>query len=952
MFKKFIYIIASILLSAGMSSCSEDILGTGSDDKGNEVHGTIEFDLSTPDAADRTRTLNTQPGANVLIGNLWIGVFDINTGKCFGVMKNDNFNASMISGSVMKNIVKVDFIAKGTSMPLAYVVAVANYDGVTTWDGQRLSDVLPDFDNRNDITWDNIINLGIDTSSAYADNKGENENSNAPFMAGFFQDAVSLSQNPKIDQFAYPQNGPTAIYPSSAAEAMDIYLGDAGTDKNFVAAGAICLRRLVSHNVLRFNMSNGYELTSVKYKRHNMPRSVFMLQRRTDTERRSNFEEWQRYSPNFADHLITKGNYDTQDPSFPYESDKEWNEVPVNSWENSAEITVSFDHFENKHWGFGNLQSQEDREALNPDGTFAALCSGEADAYNNFASYFTLNLHIINKTTGESADVEYTLHEGFCNTEDGRRAGTLAEKCHDFGSFRNVNYNYNINIAGISDITASVTSDDGTHPNGQTGNIWKMEFANGSGSKNIPAEGGDYDFDGKFMSFSDNPNLGFRIYGVDEKEKLVDVCYNMPDGMYYGFSGLWPVGNPTIINSTDINLPVSLLLEMSVVSTSGTSYNLPEFVKGINGGTINPRGQYFLRFSNYDGKAQGLSDNIKRGIFIFDRNDVRNASDSDGCSTYNVAYGALQNAFNLEKIYFDINKQVVWDNTYYKSVTPAKNLFAAKAPIFYGAEASAIDIRWKHDQRFQGYMITVYNNSYTSPTVVIGPNQIKKYLNEVNGETLFIYPFSTASFPRRSSSGAVNYSFKVVPIVNEELYNVEGNFDVIHNKDGDDATCIRVCYPIWDLYKNGSTDWRDILPISGLTGGMEVFYRGLHTYTSMDIGTQYNSTSYWCFGGAGSPTNRYFSFIASVPGKFAVTCMNHSSAGDASRQIYIIRLDENGSQSADGIKYDIVYQSNEMPYKKTTFTSPVLKLVDNKPTEFRIYAGGSIDYYTIQFIPN
>lgn len=942
-----------------MTSCSDDSLGLFGGGEEREYRGTIAFDLSTPDVADRTRTVNMHSGGTVLIGNLWLGVFDVNTGQCFGAVKKENFNASMISGTVAKNLIQVDFVARGATIPLAYVVAVANYDGVTTWDGRSLDDVLPDFDGRSSICWDDIINLGISTSTAYAGNKGENENSNAPFMAGFYQDAVSLTQNPKIDQFANDGQRSTAIYPEAAADGMDIQLGDETSDRLHVAAGAICLRRLVSHNTLRFNMSNGYQLTSVKYKRFNMPRSVYMLPRRTDTQRRSNFAEWQQYSPNFADRLMEEGRYETADPTFPYASDPAWNEVPVSSWENEAEINIEFDHFENKHWGLGNLQTQEDRERRNPDGTFAALCSGQADAYNNYASYFILSLHIINKATGESADVEYTLHEGFCNNEDGRRAETQQERCRDFGSFRNVNYNYNINISGISDITASVTSSDGTHPNGQTGNIWKMEFATGSGAETVPVEGGDFNFGGKYMTFGTNPSLGFRLYGTDDKENLIDVCYNMPQGMYEGFYGLWPDGSPTYVATPDAGIPASLSEGMKIVSRStGTAYTLPEFVKGVNEKSIIPQGQYFFRFTSYDGKALGMKGNFKRAAFIFDRNDSRNAMDVDGCSRYNVAYGGIQNSYSFEVIQYDINKMVVWDNTYYKDTSNGKaTVYATAAPIFYGGEAGAIDMRWKHDERFDGYSITVYNANYTSPTTVVGPGELQKYLRKVKGETVFVYPYSTANLPRSSSTGAINYSFRVVPIVDEDRYKVEGNTDVIHNQNGDDATCMRVCPTIWNLSSSGSNDWKGLFPIANKS--IDAHYRGLSAYTSTVIGSQYNDNTYWCYGGAGNPVNRYFSFVAAVPGKFAVTCRNHSSAGDASRMIYIIRVDKNGSQSYTAsdtdytVRYEPVYQSNSMPYQKTTFTTPVLRLNDNnEPTEFRIYAGGSIDYYSIQFIPN
>lgn len=68
--------------------------------------------------------------------------------------------------------------------------------------------------------------------------------------------------------------------------------------------------------------------------------------------------------------------------------------------------------------------------------------------------------------------------------------------------------------------------------------------------------------------------------------------------------------------------------------------------------------------------------------------------------------------------------------------------------------------------------------------------------------------------------------------------------------------------------------------------------------------------------------------------------------------LIVIRVSDSGAEVAGDTHYDTLFRSNDMPYKKTTFTTSVLPLVNNESTEFRIFAAGSIDYYTIQFIPN
>lgn len=938
MLRKLLPYITVILLGLSISGCTaEDIgilPGTG---EIREFKGTITFDLSTPDASGRTRSLDTESGSSVLVNNLWIGVFDVETGRCFGARRYDEFNRTMISGSLVKNILKVDFVAYGEDVPLGYVVAVANYDGVTTHDGRRLEDLLPDFDRRGEIDWDFMINLDIDAASAYAGNKGADDNANAPFLAGFFQDAVSLNQNPKIDQFAYTTEGPSAIYPSSAADGMDIRLGDADGN-TFVAAGAICLRRLVSHNILRFNTSNGYEVTGVKYRRFNMPKAVYMLQRRTDTNRRSSFAEWQANSPNFADHLLTEGHYDSGAPDFPYQNDVDWVEMPVNWWDDAGALNVEFDHFENKHRGFGNLSSQEDRERLNPDGTFAALCQGSDDAYNNFASYFVLGLHIVNKQTGESADVEYTLHEGFCNTDDGRRAETLQEKCLDFASFRNVNYTYNINIAGISDITASVTADEGFHTPGQTGSVWQMNFATGRSKTPAAVKGGDYDFGGTGLSLSNTPDLGFRIYGPDGKGGTADICFNMPEDMYGGFYGLWPDGTPLFTDDIDAAIPPQLLSGILVGNSAGY-YTVVDFVKGIRSGAINAAGKYSFRFTDYSGDPAGMM----RGLYIFDRNDIRNSEDADGCSTYRVAYGGYQYPSEPGVVKFD-PANILWDNKYYKEVSSASYVYTSSANIFYGAETSVIPLRWNHDSRFQGYRITVYNDNYTHPGITVGPDRIRDYLHTVNGRQVFEYPLNTSTFPRSNGLGANNYNFSITPIVDEELYTAETTVVALAN----DANCIRVCPTTWEF--SSSNDLKD-LDLKNKEK-VEVYQRGL-TIVSVKQFSQGVKGSYLSFGGVGSASDRYISFTAAVPGRFEVTVKSHSSSADAARQLVVARMSPTGALSnPDGSRYDRVYESKEMAGSQTAYTTGVLGLnPGNTPTEFRLFTEGSTDFYKIRFIP-
>ena len=944
----FRHIFSLLGIALLLAACSGDDLTDGGSGGVREFRGTVTLSLSTRDVTGSTRTVSTEAGAAIAVNNLWVGIFDVATGECFGVKRDDNFGMTMQSGVLAKDMLTVDFVSRSENLPLAYIVAVANYDGVRTWEGELLTDLLPDSDHRAEMTWERIINLGIDTASAYAGAKGEAERSDAPFLAGFFQDAVSLTQNPKIDQFAYTAPGPAAIYPASAANGMDIALGDASNDKIYVAAGTICLRRLVSHNTVHIRMSNGFEVSELKYKRFNMPRAVFMLQRRTDVNRYDSFAEWQRHSPNYADRLLTEGHYDSSAEGFPYAHDKEWIPIEIYSWEHATDVGFTFDHFENKHWGAAGLKTQADREARNAEGRFAALCSGSSDAYNDFASYFVLSMHIVNRTTGESADVEYTLHEGCCNDDDGRRTDSQEIRCRDFTSLRNVHYTYNVNISGLDDIRSNATAQEGAgHAPGQSGTVWKMNYATGESKGRVPVGGGDFDFGGRGITFSSNPDLGFRIFGRDDNGRQVDVCYNMPDGMLEGFAGLWPDGEPTIVaQPDDADIPSSLLNSMKIGSES-QFYTLTEFVAHIKNRRIDPRGPFILRFDRYENRFGSMTGNLMRGIYIFDLNDTHNATDSDGCSGYRLAYGAAQYPVEPQVLRFDENN-ILWDNTYYGLVAKVKNVYAAAKPIFYGAECSIIDLRWKHDPRFIGYRISVFNDSYTHPTIVVGPNTLDRYLRRVGNDDVFICPLCTADFPRSTGTGANNYNFSVTPIVDEDIYTVDGP-TVVMRDTAADATCIRVCPTMWETAK--TNDWKNI-QLAGRTGGVDIHYRGLQAFCTSDVGPNYNSKEYICFGGPGSTTDRYFSFWASVPGTLSVTAKSHSDK-DPDRPVIIVRMDENGPEvNSNGEHFETIYNSQTIATGTAATYSTNVYLNNGQPTEFRIYSSASIDYYKFQFTPS
>lgn len=514
--------------------------------EGNGQYLSIMVD--TPDI--RTRAVDLNPGAALYLKNIWVGVYDVKGGKKVGGGEVELDRMLTASGNTLIDLVPITANLSNTSGNYC-IVGVANYDDkIITYNGETLYKELTAA-----TSWDAFTQIAIDTQ------KSEFENQ-VPLLVGYLQKETVNAPNVKVNQFVSMEdvkdvnlniyNGTTNDVfvsrknNSNTAIQTKYYerVGLNNVEYNYV----LKLRRLRSkiNVVINEEPVPGVTVTNLQYKICNAPASAFLAQRRTNS-----FDTGMTgvaYSPNSAD-VLTNGRADGY-----FETEYVSPQVNTN---------FSFEHFENLHWAryTEGLEEYHDREKKD-NGAFSALATSPED-WNNRATYFVLKMNIRDDNLGRNAEVEYTIHEGFCNDangvslvkEDGEtkdpQTDNYQTRLKDFACVRNTDYYYKITIKSINDIFVQVTDSD-KHTTDQQGKIWDIDYVNGKTDSRDPepfAKDKEFEveegLDLKTTDDFDNAkDIAFRFvgsyYDTDRAVEVpVDICYNFKRGDLDGFAGLW-----------------------------------------------------------------------------------------------------------------------------------------------------------------------------------------------------------------------------------------------------------------------------------------------------------------------------------------------------------------------------------------------------------------------------
>ena len=644
-------------------SCTEDLATDAGSESLNGAGFSIPVSIDVPEV--RTRAIDMTPGAALFLKNIWVGIYNANTGDEIHNEAIDLNHQYIASESVIKDLVKLNSLTVGTNTRCC-IVAVANYDDVKTineenGEKQALIDELKAAN-----TWSKFTNIAIDT-------RASEFGSQTPMLMGYlsktnasFKDAGYI----KVDQFETADNkihiySDRPLLETSQLPDNNVFISSSSNSFN-TNGYLLKLRRLRSK--INVNVTTGNDkltISDLQYKVFNRPKSAFLAPRRTNDFQQGNGNADYTKSPNSGD--VLKNEFEDEKG---YVDDEDFSRSVLNS-------SFSFEHFENKHWAMTDIANGLTKQNGESDAEFAARCyherevnekSGEAvvfkaladkaDDWNNNASYFVLKMNLRDENTGRNAEVYYTIHEGFINDKFGGEATSLSDRLHDFSCIRNTDYYYNITVNGVNDIHVQVTTSDESHTTDQAGSIWQINYSSSTRDENIlkekwpaysqadnyQAHGENYvaykdwvtipsmhDIWNEESDFSNSEDVAFRLVGsvydpVLAKESPVDVCYNFARGELDGFAGLWPTPtNATteyIVSTNSNNIKTSAykyfesflanndnvnsvnfrkLCEQVKVMYGNEEITISEYIKRIQGDESNPNPDPNIKGYRFEG---------------------------------------------------------------------------------------------------------------------------------------------------------------------------------------------------------------------------------------------------------------------------------------------------------------------------------------------------------------
>lgn len=610
--KRYIYLTFLCLFGAVFSSCTQDLLSVTENSEFSEntsYLGDNEYQIGMmiENSSPRTRAVDFTPGTGIRLNKIWIGIFDYKTGELVRSQGKDLDYRIIQAGNIYKNELRISFDDPTDPSEDGYVVAcIANYADVNDANGDPLEGRLSGV-----TTWKEFNEIAIDATTAYSNM----HNGIVPVLAGFVYDneanADTDDTHIKIDQFEEnkkPNDKDIKLSPLYKVNDVIIHLNKGKFD---FSNKLLKLRRLVANINVNINLTDEAKknliLTEVSYKRYNMPKAAYIIERRTTD---CIFTNGGKYTPgNFAakKNPADSPNWADMDPRNRYENDKAW------IYGNTSGF--SFQHFANKHWARNEVSDQNDREKCTkygtyPDGSnkyyYHALVDedlqnesyGEEDLenegeiiedFNNYASYFVIKMHLIDKISGKALEAEYTIHEGNTSDEIGNQADNYDEYKNDDGDLdlskikgnpkdfsvaRNIDYTYNVFIAGVDHIYHNVgigTDQSNAHYNGQGGKVWQFYYANdhtdidgreytndakddreenpsinchynyvnGSFENPVPPTGGYYKHAIRIKNKF--PDMSFRLYGYTVYYDRIDgYNYNFTQASFSYLDKLWP----------------------------------------------------------------------------------------------------------------------------------------------------------------------------------------------------------------------------------------------------------------------------------------------------------------------------------------------------------------------------------------------------------------------------
>ncbi|MCH5222752.1 MAG: hypothetical protein J1E82_01805 [Muribaculaceae bacterium] len=605
---KHTYKILATAVVLILSGCADNALYPEDKNKegdGNLIEAIIHLEYEVPEAEERTRS---DEMGNTDITSIWVGVYDIETGNRVG----SSFNTSNLSsGKVAVPVIYYD------AHPDVVIVGVANYnahdDVFRDWNGNTMESCLKEAD-----TWEKFMNINV---------KCPTTDQGVPKPVTDYQQIMTgllTSPDSKRPFFKKKENGGVDISNATGCE-VTLTSTTYGSMIKEITGRKIYFQRLYSKVNVVIKTENNAEVANVSYRLGNIPKAVYIAERPTFTGNTKNWNPWIENTPNFADTRLSPNGVSNAATGDGYYTEETWTSA-------DRDNTFTFYHYENKHWGWteSSLPYAENQYYLNREDKTGECITLLGNGYNTYGSYFVVRMTILDRSKNKSATVEYVIHEGNCNNPNGEGS---TNNYWDYCVFRNMVYNYTLNVNGNGMVTYNVESDNisnNKHHDGNSGIIWTADI--GKISTQGYNDGNPW---GEFTVPAGHNNIVYRFYqcnGVDNapsdyiisnfsKEDLLNL-----KGMY------WPTIDENTIFQTPSQCSLgSLFWFFDLNNIDEVSIGWPfQYFSYVS----NHPGRYRIHMQPSDKNAQWFPEAYKVGFYYYDPEEVRgsNLADFDGCT--------------------------------------------------------------------------------------------------------------------------------------------------------------------------------------------------------------------------------------------------------------------------------------------------------------------------------
>lgn len=431
---------AWLALVPAVTSCVDDIQPPYTDFtvSGEEVTATLS--VSLPEMTVKSRAAHSEQQLNE-VRSLWIRTYSATTGAATSDWLKSSpgtYDTEMTPEGKRT----FDIHTKSGS---SYVVAVANVenpavtkDNPSLDDTKALSELLDAAD-----TWADFMNIAVLAPSTLDDVNA------APVpitMVGCLSNITvgDIDAHPALSEWGSHYNFQPVFIPATS-------------NKTYELAGAIHLRRLVSHITFTIRAGDKVNITPTSYTVVNAPVATWLYERAGATANfgddctQENASAYYATTPIFTSQFITEENGEYK---FDFwQGENKHTALPADELK---ELGIEFKADDPR---FNYDKRELEKKGANGANTGLYLClTGETWTPNNMASYVIVRCDVEYKDKipvdgGESVtrigNAEYVIHLGF-----------LDKDATDFNCYRNVDYHYNMTVNGVNDIYVEAYGDE------------------------------------------------------------------------------------------------------------------------------------------------------------------------------------------------------------------------------------------------------------------------------------------------------------------------------------------------------------------------------------------------------------------------------------------------------------------------------------------------------------